>query len=135
MQAAAGREPGSWTGRAQRAAGRQALRRERGGDGAQNTSLEENVFGGDTTTTSLPPEELAAPREGCPVFLLSIQEGTWGPSGFKRNRSHCSPVPLRQLSQRHHSHTLTSGLVVRQSRFNFIYFLLMAKAGQQLLQG
>lgn len=94
MQTAAGREPGQLDGPGAARGGRQALRREEGRRrGAQNTSLEENVFGGDTTTTSLPPEGERHPREGCPVFLFQSKKGPGAPPGFKEKPKSLQSCP------------------------------------------
>lgn len=85
-----------------------------------------------TSTTTL-PQNVSCTQRGVPCVSILIREGTRGPfPGLKRSCFYCSPCPFLGSFL---NDTLTSGLVVWQWWFNFIYFLLMVKAGQQLLQG
>lgn len=89
-----------------------------------------------TSRTTTLHKMWGVPQRGAPCVSILIQKGTWGPFQFWGEAVFTAVlVPFRQFPQCHHSHTLTSGSVVQQWWFNFIYFLLMAKAGQQLLQG
>lgn len=85
-----------------------------------------------TSTTTTLPQNVSVPKEVCLCFYFNPRRNLR--PLFRRSCFLLQSLSFWQFSQCHHSHTLTLELVVRRWWFNFIYFLLMAKAGQQLLQ-